>query len=136
MPSKVTKDDMNNNPLGETGEKIGISAPGDEGLQCGEGCDSSDPEKAADDAEFLSHLSAICKSDITIATDRGEQEPSVGERVEEVKEGQMEKEKADYPTQNGEYSSNGSTHSSKFVARSKSETDIALSTIGDDKDEK
>ena len=70
MPSKKTKEDMNNNPLGGTGEKTGFSAPGDEGFQCGEGCDSSDPEKAADDAEFLSHLRAICKSDITIAEEK------------------------------------------------------------------
>ena len=57
MPSKKTAEDKNNNPLGEEGDKIGSSAPGDEGPQCGEGCDSSDPEKAADEAEFLSHLS-------------------------------------------------------------------------------
>ena len=152
MPSKMNKEDANNNPLGEKGDKIDSGTPGDEGLRYGEGGDNSDFEEAADEAEFLYQLIAICNSDITIAEeksrlitlikikpqpkDRGEQEPSVGERVEEEKEGQMEKEKADYPTQNGEYSSNRSTHSSKFVARSKSETDIALSTIGDDKDKK
>ena len=180
MPSKMTKEDMNNNPLEKTGDKIDSSAPGDEGLQKGEGCDNSDPEKAADEAEFLSHLRAISKSDITIAEeksrlialikikpqpkmmikrliltmaevgvgksnifqslfaqylqlakDRGEQEPSVGERVDETK-----KEKADHPTHKGEDSSDGTIPTSKLVARSKSETDIVLSTIGDDANEK
>ena len=157
MPSKMTKEDANNNPLGEKGDKIDSGAPGDKGFRYGEGGDNSDFEEAADEAEFLYQLIAICNSDITIAEeksrlitlimikpqpktmikrliltmaevgarksnifhslfaqylqlakDRGEQEPSVGERVEEVKEGQMEKEKADHPTQNGEYSSNES----------------------------
>ena len=146
MPSRMTKEDTNNNPLGKTGDKINSSTPGDEGLQRGEGCDDSDPKMAANEAEFLSHLRAMCESDITIAEeksrlitlikikpqpkmmikrliltmaevgvgksnifrslfaqylqlakDRGEQEPSVGERMNET-----EKEMADHLTPKGE----------------------------------
>ena len=73
---------------------------------------------------------------LQLAKDRGEQEPSVGERVDEIKDSQTEKEKADHPTHNGEDSSDGTIPTSKLVARSKSEADIVLSTIGDDADKK
>ena len=55
----------------------------------------------------------------------------MGERVDKT-----EKEKADHPTHKGEDSSGGTIPTSKLVARSKSETDLVLPTIGDGADEK
>ena len=47
MPSKMTAEDMNNNPLGKVDGETNSSALGDEGLQCGEECNLSVPSKAA-----------------------------------------------------------------------------------------
>ena len=72
MPAKMAKEDKNNNPLGEKGDKVDSGAPGDEDVQWEEGCDNSEFEKAADEAEFLSHLIAICNSDLTIAEEKSQ----------------------------------------------------------------
>ena len=179
MPSKMETEDMNNNPLDKVDGETNSGAVGEEVRQCGEECNPSNPNKAAEEAEFFLHLKAISKSDITIAEeknhliamikmkpqpkkmikrlvltmaevgvgksnvfqslftqylqlakDRGEQEPNEEDGVGERKEGQDEREKAVHPPHYGESSSQNPNRDLRLATRSKSETDLVLSTNG------
>ena len=70
MPSKMTVEDGNNNPLEKIDGAIYSSALGDEGLHGGEECDLAKPGKVVEDAKFEMYFGVVSKSDITIGKER------------------------------------------------------------------